>query len=387
MPPTGVTVKTSSSVSIILFKMSAVRPRVIVFFAGLWFLAISSLASADCVVEREAAGASSMFLRHLTSECSKLDRAARAIDAGEVLGALRDGKGVSLRNAVISGDLLLTGLNSVPMASVVLPVPVLTRIRQSGATEVRVIQGPFIIENSMVDGIIDTQLKPDMIEHRVLGDMVIVQGPVSFKGTTFTKEVDLSRTVFLETVDSSNAVYLGDALFLASIFTKPATFEKTAFAGNTRFYQAIFEEPVTFLRAGFNGLTNFLSVRFKKESSFSRAYFKMGTGFSGSRFDGISDFSEAVFQRAAFFMNTVFAADTYFRRATFREEVSFADAAFQAKDDFSKVSYRQEPNFTRTTFATPRSSVGFDNPVFLAIVAGSLVIFFVAFILILIRGQ
>src|SRR6185503_14168920 len=159
-----------------------------------------------------------------------------------------------------------TGLKPVPLASVVLPVDVVTRISQAAVTEVRIIQGSFIIENSVVDGTIDTQLKPDMVEHRVLSDMVVIQGPVSFKGTTFTKEVDLSRTVFLETVDSSNAVYLGDAFFLASIFTKPATFEKTAFAGNTRFYQATFEEPVTFLRAGFNGLTNFLSVRFKKES-------------------------------------------------------------------------------------------------------------------------
>jgi uncharacterized protein YjbI with pentapeptide repeats len=357
-----------------------------ILFAGFWFLALSSLALAECAVEREPAGESAVFMRHVTADCSKLDRATRAIDAGEVLGALRAGKGVSVKNAVISGDLLLTGLKSVPLASVVLPESALARLRQAAVTEVRIIQGPFIIENSMVDGIIDTQLKPDMIEHRVLGDMLIIRGPVSFKGTTFTKEVDLSRTVFLETVDSSNAVYLGDALFLASIFTMPATFEKTAFAGNTRFYQAVFEAPVTFLRAGFNGLTNFLSVRFQKESGFSRAYFKMGTGFSGSRFDGISDFSEAVFDKAVFFMNTVFGADTYFRRAVFRGEVSFSDAAFQGKDDFSKVTYRQEPNFTRTTFATPRSSVGFDNPVFLAIVAGSLVIFFVAFILILRKG-
>ena len=363
--------------------MPPIRLHVILFLSGFWLLAISSLASADCVVEREAAGDATVFMRHFAADCSKLDRATRAIDAGEVLSALRAGKGVSVKNAVISGDLLLTGLKSMPLASIVLPESVLARLRETGVTEVRIIQGPVIIENSVVDGIIDTQLKPDMIEHRVLGDMVIIRGPVSVKGTTFTKDVDLSRTVFLDAVDSSNAVYLGDALFLASVFTKPATFEKTAFAGNTRFYQAIFDEPVTFLRAGFNGLTNFLSVRFKKESSFSRAYFKMGTGFSGSRFDGISDFSEVVFQRAAFFMHTVFAADSYFRRATFREEVSFSDAAFQAKDDFSKVSYRQEPNFTRTTFATPRSSVGFDNPVFLAIVAGSLVIFFVAFILIL----
>jgi len=385
MSPMAATATMSLSGSIIPSRMSVARTLSIVF-SGLSFLTLSSLASADCVVEREPAGESQLFIRHFASGCSKLDREARAVGVGEILGALRAGKGVSLMNAVIKGDLLLTQLDSVSLASIALPEPVLARLSQSRVTELRVIRGSFVLENSVVDGIIDTQLKPDMTEHRLLGDMVVIQGPVSFKGTTFTKEIDLSRTVFLETVDSSNAIYLGDAFFLACIFTKSTTFEKTAFSANSRFYQAIFEGPVTFRRAGFNGLTNFLSVWFKKESSFSRAYFRMGTGFSGSRFDGISDFSEAVFEKSAFFMATVFGADTYFRRAVFRGEASFSDAAFQAKDDFSKVFYREEPNFSRATFATPRSSVGFENPVFLMIVAASLTIFLIAFIIILKKG-
>ena len=344
------------------------------------------LAWGACVVERERPAEPQLFVRHLGPECSKIERADNAVEAAEVLTALKAGKGISLQNAVLSGSLLLAQLPSVPLASLHLPETLLLRLRQSRVSEVRVIRGPFLIQNSVLDGVIDTQLKPDMVEHRLLGDMLVIQGPVSFKGTTFTKEVDLSRTVFLETVDSSNAIYLGDAFFLACIFTKSTTFEKTAFSANSRFYQVIFEGPVTFRRAGFNGLTNFLSVWFKKESSFSRAYFKMGTGFSGSRFDGISDFSEAVFEKGAFFMTTVFGADTYFRRAAFRGEASFSDAAFQGKDDFSKVFYREEPNFSRATFATPRSSIGFENPVFLIIVAASLTIFLIAFIVILKKG-
>jgi uncharacterized protein YjbI with pentapeptide repeats len=344
------------------------------------------LAWGACVVERDRPSEPQLFVRHLGAECSKTERADNAVEAAEVLTALKAGKGISLQNAVLTGSLLLAQLPSVPLASLHLPESVGRRLSQSHVSEVRVIRGPFLIQNSVVEGIIDTQLKPDMVEHRLLGDMLLIQGPVSFTGTTFMKDVDLSRTVFLENVDSSNMVYLSDAFFLTCIFTKPATFEKTAFSANTRFYQAIFEEPVTFRRAGFNGLTNFLSVWFKKESSFSRAYFKMGTGFSGSRFDGITDFSEAVFEKAVFFMNAVFGADAYFRRATFRGDVSFSDAVFQGVDDFSKVFYQQEPNFTRATFARPRSSVGFENPVFLVIVAASLTVFLIAFIVILRKG-
>jgi uncharacterized protein YjbI with pentapeptide repeats len=370
------------------FPFCSLRADRILFFllTGGIGLVNPLFASAVCTLEREPVGPSSMFIRHWTFDCLKLDPTQHAVNATEILDAMTAGKGISLKNAVVRGDLLLTHLKPVPLTLNALPESVVAHLNQAKVTELRMIRGPFIIEDSVVDGLIDTQFKPDMTEHRVLGDRVVMQGLVSFKGTTFKKEVDLSRTVFLQSVDSSNAVYLGNAFFLHCVFTKRVTFEKTAFSKDTRFYQTIFEEPVTFLRAGFNGLTNFLSVWFKQESSFSRAYFKMGVGFSGSRFDGISDFSEALFEKAVFLLHTVFNADTYFRRATFQGPVSFSDAVFRGKADFSKVFYHEEPNFTRATFAAPRSSVGFDSPVFLTIVGVALLIFFVAFVIILKNG-
>ena len=86
---------------------------------------------------------------------------------------------------------------SVPLASVPLPPSVLATMAGSTVTEARVIRGPFVIRDSVFDGLLDTQLKPDMVEHRTLGDMVVIQGPVAFHGTTFTKNVDLSRAIFL----------------------------------------------------------------------------------------------------------------------------------------------------------------------------------------------
>ncbi len=350
------------------------------------FLSMAGTGSAACTVERERAGDPSLFTRHFSADCTKVERASRAVSAGEVLAALKAGKGLSITNAVVTGDLVLTQLPSVPVASLAYPERILAALGRAGVTEVRAVRGSFQIRNSIVEGVVDTQLSPDMVEHRLLGDMVVIQGPVTFTGTTFTKAVDLSRTVFLGPVDSSETIYLGDVFCLSCLFDKPATFEKTAFAANTRYYQTVFHEPVTFLRAGFSGLTNFLSVTFKKEAGFSRAYFKMGTGFSGSTFEGISDFSESVFEKAAYFTHTVFGADTYFRRAVFRGEVNFSDADFRGKDDFAKVFYQEEPNFTRAKFAAPRSSIEFENPVFLAIVGVALAIFLIAFIVLLKKG-
>src|SRR3989441_388905 len=226
-------------------------------------IAPAAAAWAACTVERAVSGEPALFVRHFSQDCTKAERAAQAVPAREILEALKAGKGVSIRNGVVSGDLLLTRLPTAPLASVPLPPSVLATMAGSSVAEARVIRGPFVISNSIFDGLLDTQLKPDMVEHRMLGDMVVIQGPVTFHGTTFTKTVDLSRAIFLGPVDSSEAVFLDDAFFLTCIFDKATSFEKTAFAGHTRYYQAVFHEPVTFLRAGFSGLTNFLSVTFK----------------------------------------------------------------------------------------------------------------------------
>ena len=342
-----------------------------------------AVAWASCMVDRGTAGNPALFVRHFSPDCSKPERDAQAVQAAEILQALRAGKGVSIKHAVVAGDLLLTRLPSTPLASVPLPPSVLVDLMRTPVTDVRLIRGPFEIRDSAFEGLLDTQLKPDMTEHRMLGDMVVVQGPVTFRGSTFAGTVDLSRTIFLGPVESDETVFLGDALFLSCIFDKTATFEKTAFAGDTRFYQAVFHEPVTFRRAGFSGLTNFLSVVFKKESSFSRASFKMGTGFSGSRFEGVSDFSESMYEKNAFFSYAVFAADAYFRGATFRGQVNFSDADFRAEGDFAKVFYRQKPDFTRAKFTVPSSSMGFKNPILLAVVGGMLAVFLAVFIVIL----
>ena len=86
MSPMAATAKMSLSGSITRSRMSIDRKYVSVLFSGLSFLTLSSFASAGCVVEREPAGESHLFMRHFTSGCSKLDREAQAVDAAEILG-------------------------------------------------------------------------------------------------------------------------------------------------------------------------------------------------------------------------------------------------------------------------------------------------------------
>src|SRR2546426_10745519 len=65
---------------------------------------------AACTVELAVPGEPALFVRHFSPECTKAERAAQAVPAGEILEALEAGKGGSVRDGGGSGDPLLTCL-------------------------------------------------------------------------------------------------------------------------------------------------------------------------------------------------------------------------------------------------------------------------------------
>jgi len=335
-----------------------------------------SRVSGECVIDRAPSGPAAPFLRHLGKDCSERERDTHAVRAGEVLTALKEGNGVDLAGVVITGDLMLDELPFVAVETLAVPSPrIQAAILKSNVKKIRVVPGPISIRNSVMRGILATNVKDGLL---------LVKGPVTMTGSTFERAVDFSRTAFLGPVDFSEAILLREAFFIEGLFDQAARFEKTAFGVHSRFHKAEFADTVTFHRAGFNGPAEFIQVSFGKDARFSQTYFKMGTGFSGSHFHGSLDFSEAVFDRATFFMFTVFDGDAYFRRATFRAEANFADAQFKGVDDFSKVFFNVEPRFTRTKVSGARPSPGgLQDPRFLYGIAAALLVFSAAFIFML----
>ena len=324
-------------------------------------------AQGACVMEREPAGQSAVFMRHL-SGCTEQEREAQAVPVNELFAALRQGKGVDVAGVMIVGDLLLDELPPVKIKTLDSAPPLLQELLGAQpAPEVRWVGGSITITRSVIRGSIKTRIKEGY---------VVMQGPVTLTGTTFERTADFSHMVFLGEVDGSEAVFLSQALFVQSRFAKPVRFEKTAFGPHSRFHRSVFSESASFLRAGFNGLSEFLEVTFEKETSFSRAYFKMGTGFSGSRFGGILDFSEAVFEREAFFTFTLFEQDAYFRRAVFHGAADFSNAQFKGLDDFSKVMFDAQPNFSRVKVSgAQRSPGGLQDPRIMYGIAAILAVF------------
>ena len=289
------------------------------------------------------------MVRHVQGTCSPEEKMALAVSADEVLTALQGGKGVDLKGIVLSGDLLLDQLPLQPFdPAVVRHAAIVQRFEDESVSEVRVIQGPFSVEDVDVQGVMATNL--------TASGYVVVQGPVSLRGTTIRRSIDLSRVVFLERADFSG-MYVGhEGLFLRAAFARDADFTRTVFGTHSRFHQALFLGPAAFTDARFPGLAEFLQVSFDGEAGFSHTRFVQGTGFSGSRFRGASDFSEARFERDVYFRFTEFQGAARFQRAVFRNTADFTEAQFQADADFRSVVFEKPPDFSGVEFPE-----GLDN--------------------------
>lgn len=346
----------------IVFRLCFFLPLVGIF--SLFMCPLS--ARSECVVESVPAAVDA-FVKHLSQACTEQERLAHAIRAEEVLQAIQLGQEIDLVGVVVVGNLFLDQL---PVVDVPVPEqlpPLIQELFASrGVTTLRVISRSISIRDSRVQGTIATRLKEGYL---------LLRGPLTMTGTTCEGMVDLSHTLFSETVNLSDAAFRREGFFIQTLFNKPAQFERVAFGAHTRFHRARFGDMVTFGGAGFNGLAEFLEVVFDKGANFSRSNFKMGTGFSGAQFAGHLDFSDVFFERDVYFLFTRFARDATFRGATFRSQADFSDAEFDGLSDFSGASFTADPVFQRTKLAgSPPTRAGGRNLRTLYGIAASLLI-------------
>ncbi|HSF68208.1 MAG TPA: pentapeptide repeat-containing protein [Nitrospiraceae bacterium] len=326
------------------------RILALIVAGGLVFLWLPrGVAASNCRIETPASEPQKALILHLDAGCTKQERETQAVDATQLLGAFKEGKGIDLSGVIVRGDLSLDVLPVAPLP------PELEGLKELQGREVRVIPGSMTIVDSIVRG---------AIRHESAKGLLVVQGPVTFSGTEFEQPVDLSQAVFIQPVVLSRARFLRESYFVQGRFLREVFAEQTAFGPHTRFHRSVFQEPVTFERSAFNGLAEFLEVAFEKDVNLSRTHFKSGTGFSGSRFQGQVDFSDASFAREAFFTYTRFDGYANFHGTAFRSTADFSNASFKGPDDFSKAVFEKAPQFTGTTrSATEQIPPGRENQV------------------------
>ena len=270
----------------------------------------------------------------MTGTCSEEDRQALAVSADDVLTALQQGRGVVLKGVVLAGDLPLDRLSLEPFEPGLIGHPaIVERIQSEQVSEVRVIHGPFMLEDVEVQGILATNL--------IKSGYMVVRGPVSLRGSTIQQSMDLSRMVFLERADFSDMHIGHEGFFIRAMFARDADFSRTAFGTHSRFHQARFLGKAAFTGAGFKGLAELLEVSFAEDAEFGRTRFFQGTGFSGSRFHKTLNLSGSRFDREVYFRFTEFRGHTDFHRALFRNTVDFTEARFQGDVDFREAVFEQ----------------------------------------------
>ncbi len=326
--------------------------------------------------EQSSGATDRIFVRHLSDSCTAGEREARAIPAGEILDALKAGKGIDLSGVVVRGDLWLDELPLVALAR----VPGLSEAARAawgdlGETEGRLIAGPFSIQRSRMTGRVAT---------RVTTGAVLVQGPHVLRETRCERGQDWSRAVFLGPVDWSRATFQGEAFSLRAKFLDAARFEATQFGPHTRFHRAEFAGPAVFDEAQFHGLAELLEVEFRQSASFTGARFEQGTGFSGSRFDGEASFEGADFAREVFFSFAQFSQRARFVHARFGGLAEFGQARFMGPVTFEGAAFQSVPQWGQIVFAGERllpSAPGlnwFNYGIVLVSLLGALWLFWIA---------
>lgn len=273
-----------------------------------------------------------VMVRQLEGTCGEEDRHSLAVSADDVLTALRQGRGVVLKGVVLAGDLPLDRLSLQPFEPGLVGHPAIAeRIEAEQVSEVRVIHGPFILEDVDVQGILATNL--------IEPGYVVVRGPVSLRGSTIRQSIDLSRMVFLDRADFSDMQIGHEGFLIQALFVRDADFTRTAFGTHSRFHRARFLGKAVFTGARFQGLAEFLEVSFAEDAGFARSRFLQGTGFSGSRFHKTLDLSEARFEREVYFRFAEFLGKADFHRALFRNTADFTEARFQGAVDFREAVF------------------------------------------------
>ncbi len=295
--------------------------------------------TAACTVEPAGKGPASGLVKHLSSDCTLLEREAHAVAGDLVIKTIKQGHPVDLAGVVVQGDIVFDAL---PVETIQLPKGLSPEqsaaLAELSAEALRRVAAPLTLRDSVVRG---------AVRHRSPKGTLQFEGTVDLYGTRFQGGVDLSRSVFQRAVNASSAVFEKEAYFVHSQFSQALNCAGTMFGPHTRFHRSVFRGEVACAGAVFDGMAEFLEVTFEQPVSMEGARFGSGTGFSGSRFKRHTNFSDSIFSRDTFFTFAAFESDVSFAGAQFLGHADFSDAEFKRADDLAKARFDQEPTLAR----------------------------------------
>ncbi|MEO6588593.1 MAG: pentapeptide repeat-containing protein [Pyrinomonadaceae bacterium] len=174
-----------------------------------------------------------------------------------------------------------------------------------------------------------------------------------FRYVWFPKEANLSKHIFVVSVDFSDAVFIEGAFFSNSLFSAQSRFVGTKFK-SAIFNGVKFNSEANFLLASFE-YSEFISTIFnsEKEASFQQAKFTGHSSFYYATFGNV-DFSQAKFSKDVDFESTTFSGESKFNETTFSNtgKTSFYKAKFTKDTFFDNTKFNNDVSFNSAIFGS-----------------------------------
>ncbi|TCP25731.1 pentapeptide repeat protein [Tenacibaculum skagerrakense] len=191
----------------------------------------------------------------------------KTVNASDILRDIKDGKKITINNAIIEGVLDLTYMDDA------LPsLPKRSRWWNNG--------GSNTVEKDISSSISFTNctFKDDVlayVPHEDSGYTFIAnfEDTVVFKNCTFERKAMFKYSDFDENTDFSGTKFLDDSTFKYAEFSRNISFENT-----------LFDEPATFKYADFRKFVSFANSTFKETATFKYTKFKNGVSFNNVKF-------------------------------------------------------------------------------------------------------
>ena len=169
----------------------------------------------------------------------------------------------------------------------------------------------------------------------------IIDGNVSFSGTTFSEKTEFKNISFLKNV-----------LFYKTRFDEEVDFEKSHFYQVANFSECRFSDGATFDHATFEKDAVFLTVKFDNFGSFEKVKFNGSAKFYLSQFDGIyANFESTQFREKADFVGTQFTPFLSFVKSKMEKDADFHASRFSGGVNFGEMTCLGQARFDRSHFS------------------------------------
>ncbi|MFB3765714.1 MAG: pentapeptide repeat-containing protein [Methanotrichaceae archaeon] len=262
------------------------------------------------------------------------------VQAGDVLGQIRNGAPIYYDGVNISGNLDLSGLGKVNSSLLIINSSIPDSNFAGVTFEKDVVFWGSTFGNASFDktafiGLAD--FSNTSWRHTSFSEAVFNQ-PVVFDGTEFLSSVNFENAQFRKDTLFNSVRFLGDAYFNYSHFSYYSYFAGSRFFGNASFSDIKFD-----------GMLDFSSVGFAHDVRFVRSEFDT-TSFSDSFFGGLTQFGLARFHRLAGFDSSIFAQEANFALSRFEDAVSFSNASFRGDAIFGGIKFERLLSFRGANF-------------------------------------